>query len=32
MAGRDHKRRQFLQYAAFGMVAAGLPRFVLARN
>ena len=32
MAGHDHKRRQFLQYAAFGTVAAALPSFVLAEG
>ena len=32
MAGHDHKRRQFLQYAAFGTVAAALPSFVLAED
>jgi suppressor of ftsI/bilirubin oxidase len=32
MAGHDHKRRQFLQYAALGTVAAALPSFVLAEG
>lgn len=32
MVGHDHKRRQFLQYAAFGTVAAALPGFVLAEG
>ncbi len=32
MVGYDHKRRQFLQYAAFGTVAAALPGFVLAEG
>ena len=32
MAGHDHKRRQFLQYAAFGTVSAALPSFVLAED
>jgi suppressor of ftsI/bilirubin oxidase len=32
MAGHDHKRRQFLKYAAFGTVAAVLPSFILAEG
>lgn len=32
MADHDYKRRQFLQYAAFGTIAAALPGFVLAEG
>ena len=32
MTGHDYKRRQFLQYAALGTVAAALPSFVLAEG
>lgn len=32
MTDHDYKRRQFLQYAAFGTIAAALPGFVLAEG